>query len=174
MYELEKTLRSNSFFKQNASASKEELAEKLQLKVEYTVDLADNIEAKLLPCQEEQYYGLIKVKENMKDKKFSYIHEIMHYVVDVGIGNKVKHEYSKDIKGKTSSIEEQNINYLTAAYIMPYHEIVEQYNTFKTSKPRMDELKFVRNLMKKYEQSETAVIRRISEVHHLQKIFEQS
>lgn len=52
---------------------------------------------------------------------------------------------------------------------MPYSQILQALQEYDESVPKMDELKFVRGLQKRYEQSETAVIRRIREVRSLKK-----
>lgn len=72
-------------------------------------------------------------------------------------------------KGKTNSHEEQRTNYMTAAYIMPFEQIVSELYKYDHSVPKMDEIVFIRTLQRHYEQSETAVIRRIREVRKLIK-----
>ncbi len=58
---------------------------------------------------------------------------------------------------------------MTAAYIMPCEQIDDELHKYDHSVPKMDEIVFIRTLQKHYEQSETAVIRRIREVRKLNK-----
>lgn len=91
------------------------------------------------------------------------------YVFDVGFGNKVTSSFARKRKGKTDSRDEQRINYKTAAYIMPYEEILKALQEYDKSFPKMNAIQFVRKLQETYEQSETAVIRRIKEVRRISK-----
>lgn len=52
-------------------------------------NMADDNEAELIPIDDSNYYGLIRLRKELKKHKFAYIHEIIHYIFDVGYGNKV-------------------------------------------------------------------------------------
>ncbi len=169
MNEMENALRNSVLYSLKLSADDSELSTKLGLKVEYVTDMADDNEAELLPIDGDSYYGLIRLGKRTEKYKFAYIHEIMHYIFDVGYGNKVTKCFSRKKKGKTNSHEEQRINYITAAYIMPFEQIVNELYKYDHSIPKMDEIAFIRTLQTRYEQSETAVIRRIREVRKLIK-----
>ena len=135
MEEMENTLRNSKLYLLKLSADDEDLSEKLGLKVEYVTNMADDNEAELIPIDDSNYYGLIRLRKELKKHKFAYIHEIIHYIFDVGYGNKVDECFFRKKKGKTNSHEEQ-----------------------RTS-----------TLQRHYEQSETAVIRRIREVRKIIK-----
>ena len=169
MKEMENALRSSVLYTLKLSADDSELSSKLGLKVEYITDMADDNEAELLPIGDDNYYGLIRLRKELKKYKFAYIHEIIHYIFDVGYGNKVTECFSRKKKGKTNSYEEQRTNYITAAYIMPFEQIMKELHHYDDSTPKMDEIEFIRTLQTRYEQSETAVIRRIREVRKLIK-----
>ena len=145
------------------------LSKELGLKVEYVpdCDLPNDTEAELRPIDDERFFGLIRISNKYQGTVFSYMHEIMHYLKDVGIGNRVTTVFTRKIKGKTDSEHEQHINYATAAAIMPYQEIKDALKKYDVSRPRMDELKFIADLCAKYRQDRTAVIRRIQEVRRL-------
>lgn len=101
-----------------------EMENALRNSVLYSLKLtADDNEAELLPIDDNNYYGLIRMRKELKKYKFVYIHEIIHYIFDVGYGNKVTECFSRKKKGKTNSHEEQRTNYMTAAYIMPSAQI---------------------------------------------------
>lgn len=150
------------------------IAEKLKLQVCY-VDasaLSKDKKATLSPPIESGYNGLIKILKNNKtaDKNFSYMHEIVHYLFDVGIGNIVTKEYTRKVKGKTGTIEEQNTNYLAAAILIPINSILSDLKYYDDNRRTIDEIKFVHDLMSKYNQSRTAIFRRIKEARELSLI----
>ena len=170
MKEMENELRNSMLYSLNLSADDDDLSGKLKLKVEYVKDMADDNEAELIPSNDSNYYGLIKLRKELKKYKFAYIHEI----IDVGYGKKVTKNFFRKKKGKTNSHEEQKTNYMTAAYIMPYEQIVKELDKYDHSVPKMDEIMFIRKLQRQYEQSETAVIRRIREVRKMNKSNDES
>lgn len=143
-------------------------AERLRLKVEYTEEIGKKTEAVLMPIEDEDFFGLIKVKKSLEKQKFAYMHEIVHYVFDVGIGKRVQKEYDRSEKGETPSKEEQEINYLTAAAIMNIEDIQKDLKEYDESRPKKDEILFVQDLKKKYDQSQEAVLRRIREARILE------
>ena len=146
------------------------LCKELKLQVEYEENMGDD-EAKLVHSADEQYNGKIILIKDLKSFKFACVHEIIHYIFDVGYGKKVPIGacYPRKRKGKTTDIAEQKTNYLTAAYTMPYREMLDEIERFDTSSPKMDIQIFLRNLSDKYQQSKVAVVRRIREVRRLSK-----
>lgn len=173
MEEMENALRKSELYTLKLSADDSELSSRLGLKVEYVTDMADDNETELLPIADDNYFGLIRLRKELKKYKFAYIHEIIHYIFDVGYGNKVTQCFSRKKKGKTNSREEQRTNYMTAAYSMPSEQIKSELYKYDHSSPKMDEILFLRMLQTRYEQSETAVIRRIREVRKLSKSSER-
>lgn len=171
MEEMEEELRNSKLYSLGLSADDEKLSEKLGLKVEYVTDTAikDDNEAELLPSDDDRYYGLIRLRKELEKYKFAYIHEIIHFIFDVGYGNKVTECYARKRKGKTDRSEEQRTNYKTAPYIMPEEKILDALHDYDNSRPKMDELQFLRGLQEQYEQSEEAVIRRIREVRRMSR-----
>lgn len=144
-----------------------DLAEKLNLKVKCceSKNASNDIEATLSPSDDNNYNGVINIFKD-STSKFSFMHEIMHYLRDVGIGEKVLIEYTRKSKGKTESVEEQEINYLAAAAIMPFNTFASQLEEYN----RMDdfaERAFLSRLAAEYEQDVDAITRRFSEVSNL-------
>ena len=171
MIEMERRLKNSELFSQNLSPTDENLSEKLKLKIEYVDELDENVEAELLPIESDTYLGLIKLRNELRDDPFPYIHEIIHFIFDVGFGNKVKCKYTRKKRGKTGSLEEQKTNYMAAAFIMPYEDILCALQKYDRSKPKMDEIVFVRNLQNQYRQKERSVLRRIKEVRKISKSY---
>lgn len=142
------------------------MAESLKLKVEYC-NLGPKTEAELCPPTLNDCLGIVRVDERYKGTRFALTHEIIHYIIDVGIGNKVEEVYTRNTKGNTKNEHEQEINYATAAFILDYNEIKDIIIKYDTTKPKMDELRLVHDLCEKYSQTRTTVIRRIQEVRAL-------
>lgn len=166
--ELENELRSfnltDCFDNENTDAI---LAEKYNLNVKHCSleELPRDVEAQLMPSDDQLYNGMIMVLNNDFIVKFSFMHEIMHYIRDVGIGNKVSSVYTRKTQGNTDSDEEQEINYLAASLIMPIEKIKEDLEVFE----HLDELDnaFWDNMIIKYKQSKEAIFRRFIEVRNI-------
>ena len=153
------------------SISDEGLLKKLNLKLEYVNqdEFAPHTEAELCPCNDEGYFGLIRVNKKYINNRFAYMHEIIHYLLDVGLGKRVEKVFSRKTRGNTADEHEQEVNYATAAAILKYKDMKDAILEYDRSKPKMDELLFVRNICKKYNQETTTVIRRVKEVRTLMK-----
>ena len=172
MIEIEKLIeKMQSEFSCQSITDKEFLNE-LNLKLEYVSpdEFPNDTEAELCPSEDESYLGLIRVNNKFANTRFAYVHELIHYLMDVGIGNKVTQSYARKTKGQTTDPHEQEINYATAAAILNRQYIEEILVAYDTSKPKMDELKMVNDICKQYEQNRTTVIRRIQEVRKLMKV----
>ena len=146
-----------------------ELPQMLSLKMEYVnkLQLPPDAEAELCPSTDEAYNGLIRIDEKLKNTSFPYMHEIIHYLRDVGIGNRVTRCFQRKTTGKTEDISEQDTNYCAAASVMRYSEIKDLLIEYDKTHPKMDELAFVDSICKKYKQDRVAVMRRIVEVRQL-------
>ena len=169
MIKMEQELRDSVLYSKNLNADDPHLSEKLKLKVEYVDDMDKDNEAELMPIADDSCLGLIRLRKELEKHRFAYMHEVMHFIFDVGYDKKVEKTYTRKRKGKTNSDEEQRINYKTAAYIMKYDEIYSKIEEYDNSRPKLDELKFILNLQKDYEQDEETVFRRIKEVRRLKR-----
>ncbi len=168
MEELETWLSDNG---PEPGLSEQSLSEALNLKVEYVSpnELEDHTEAELRPIADSAYNGLIRVNSRERDERFAYLHEIMHYLRDVGKGNRVQQVFTRKSKGRTENQHEQEINYMTAAYRMPYTKMELALREYDCASPKMDEVRFVSGLAAAYHMSSETVIRRIREVRALKK-----
>ncbi len=169
MQDLEKELSSFHLEKycENGSITDAELAKDLKLEVCYcdSQEMPKDVEATLSQPTNSNFFGLIKImKDSVSD--FSYMHEIIHYFRDVGVGNKVKSTYTRKRQGKTDSPAEQEINYLAAAAIMPYIKISTLIEKFENVTFE-DEKIFLEEFSKEYSQSYETVARRFVEVRKL-------
>ena len=63
---------------------------------------------------------------------------------------------------KVKTIEESE--YLYEAYIMPIEEISKEIKRYDSSSPRLDELKFVNDLCKRYNVDRRTIVKRIQNV----------
>jgi len=172
MCQLEDWLATSELSRFHNHCSDEELSNIFQLKVEYADEreLPANTEAILMPYDGQDYVGLIKLQEKLRTTRFAYIHEIVHYLMDVGAGNRVTTTFARKTTGKTENDHEQDINYITAAYIMPLQEIQKSLQKYDESIPKLDELMFIQELQEKYGQDRKGVIRRIQEVRKINQV----
>lgn len=60
--------------------------------------------------------------------------------------------------------------YLTYAYIMPIEEIEKEIERYDNSKPKLDELKFISELVTLYNVEKYKVIRRIQEIRMINRV----
>lgn len=169
MRELEDWLAKSELARFNAHTTTEDLCRAFSLKIEYVAaeELPQDTEAVLMPYTEENYVGLIKLPEKFRNISFGCIHEIVHYLKDVGNGKHVTKTFTRKTTGKTENSHEQEINYITAAYIMPLSEIQARLKKYDKSSPKEDELLLIQELQKKYGQNRSAIIRRIQEARKL-------
>lgn len=146
--------------------SEEEMAERLHLKVEFVPPnrLSPHVEAELSPIEDPNFQGVIRINSEYQNNAFSYLHEIMHYLIDVGAGNQVQQTYTRKSTGCVDSDHDQEINYAMASFMMPYAEMLKAIENYDKNKFRMNEIKFVSDLARKYRQSDRAIIHRIQEV----------
>ncbi len=171
MIEIEEWILEECIPKLGGASSEEDISKKLRLKVEYvnSSNLPAFVEAELRPADESEYNGLIRVNSACMGKAFAYLHEIMHYIYDVGIGNKVTKVFTRKATGHTEGKHEQKINYMAAAFNMRYDKIEPRIRAYDESRPKMDEIKFVNDLSREFGQSRSAVIRRIQEIRRIKR-----
>lgn len=171
MIEIENWLISECDPKIGQISSEEDLSSKLKLKVEYVAakDLNEYVEAELTPIDDDRYNGLIRVNSSCMGKSFAYLHEIMHYIYDVGIGKKVDRVFTRMARGHTEGAHEQKINYMAAAFTMRYDKIEPRIRAYDESRPRMDAVKFVDELSREYKQPRSVVVRRIQEIRRIRR-----
>jgi len=171
MIEMEEWLQNECIPMIGSNVSDNDVSKKLKLKVEYASpsNLAPHVEAELRPIEDPEYNGLIRVNTELMGKTFAYLHEIIHYLRDVGMGNKVEQVFTRKAQGHTESLHEQKINYATAAYIIPYTVVENSIREYDSSRPKMDELEFVKYFSTRYNQPRDVVIRRIQEVRRIRR-----
>lgn len=89
-------------------------------------------------------------------------------------------ELLEEIKSKSvlKLIEEgyslEEISYLCRAILMPLKELAEFIEIYDTSRPRVDELKFVDDLCQKYHTDKKTLTARIREVRRINKFRKES
>lgn len=151
--------------------SDEEISRKLNLSVQFVdpLELHPDSHAELAPPVDSSSNGVIRISNVYATERFSYMHEIMHYIHDVGIGNKVSTVYARKKKGAIKDHHEQVIDYYAAAICMRYNNILTAISGYDKERPYVDELEFVKNLCSKYNQGTDAVLRRVKEVRQLKR-----
>ena len=63
----------------------------------------------------------------------------------------------------------QDIDFILKALLMPLNEIVEYLAIYDTSRPRIDELKFINDISVKYHTDTKNVLKRIRETRRIKK-----
>lgn len=171
MIGLENKLASSRLAEIGFAKTDEELAEILGLDIEVVSNnaLPRDTEATLTQTDDPNYFGLIRVKKKYRNSVFACIHEIIHYVFDVGCGNRVTESFERKVRGKTQDEHEQDINYMAASYSMPFVQMREAIRRYGSSSPKMDELVFVHELCVRYGQERESVLRRIREVKRIDR-----
>lgn len=172
MIELEDKLTQSPLAEIGFAKTDEELAKILGLEivVVHNDELPRDTEAMLTPNDNPRYFGLIQVKQKYRHSVFACIHEIIHYVFDVGCNKYVQETFERKIRGKTKGSHEQEINYMAASYSMPFIQIKEAIQNYNDSSPKADELVFIHDLCKRYGQGRESVLRRIREVKRIDRI----
>lgn len=150
------------------------LAEALKLKIIEDGNISEKNRGQLDEPDELEYNGTIKYRKD-KDKidkyavNFDIIHEIMHYILDVGKGNKVAQSFPRFHHGYQRGHREQIIDYYAAAVAIPKDDLIALLRDKEIS--LCDDIydnRVISELMDIYKQPRDTVIRRIKEVLVLQ------
>ena len=179
MIQLERKLEKISYIRDIQEKSESDVAKELKLKVLFVpaISLSSDVEAVLEPidtANADLYNGLIRIKDEYKNSRFAYVHELLHYIMDIGAGKKVDRSFARNIKGKTKDVEKQEMNYMTAATLLPKEAIEKRIREYDQKHPKMDEIALVRSICQDYSQSWDSVIRRIQEIRKINKFSEKS
>lgn len=170
MYRLEKNIQEEllPIFGKNDCF---DIANRFKLLVTTDVDSSEinGKESQLGPARQNNYNGEILIAKTDTEylPRFRCYHELIHYFRDVGEGKRVCKVYGKDPQGETQSHREQIINYYAAAIAVPRYSLLEDLKKHPGSK---EDIEFIGKLMKKYQQPETTIRRRIEEVSRLDRI----
>lgn len=143
----------------------EQLATSLSLRMEVASDLPEGTRARLDTApSNSKYNGVVRYVRNGHkdyDSNFDIIHEIMHYLNDVGVGKQVTKSFTRLHHGNKRKYHEQVIDYYAAAVAIP-KESLQMRIRLHNGNP-YDEC-FVNQLADIYEQPKEMIIRRIGEV----------
>ena len=103
---------------------------------------------------------------DQKSKNFDILHEIVHYLKDVGVGKKVSKSFARThhSDGYRRGHREQIVDYYAAAMAIPEESLRDRIKTCSRD-PYSEE--FVNKMMEVYEMPRETVVRRINEVSFL-------
>lgn len=171
MIELEEKLAQSPLAEIGFAKTDEDLANILGLEIVVVDDdkLPRDTEATLTHNDNPRYFGLIQVKQTYRRSVFACIHEIIHYVFDVGCNKYVQETFERKVRGKTRDTHEQEVNYMAASYSMPFIQIKEAIQGYNDSSPKADELVFIHDLCERYGLERESVLRRIREVKRIDR-----
>lgn len=139
------------------------LTKDLKLQVKVSEDIPETYRSSLNEPDTEGYNGLILHSEDKTRyaDRFDIIHEIVHYLVDVGNGKKVDKSFARVHRGNARGHREQIIDYYVAAITIPQDDLRKRIS--KHAGDPYDK-QFIAELMEFYKQPEDTIIRRIGEV----------
>lgn len=143
----------------------EKLAQSLRLQMKSVPSLKNNVRAHLdIAPDGSDYNGVVSyVSDGNNDYQtnFDIIHEIMHYLHDVGYGRKVTTSFARTNHGDRRGYHEQMIDYYAAAVAIPKDNLQRRIMLYGGN-PYDDD--FINELVEVYNQPKVTVKRRISEV----------
>lgn len=99
MEEMENTLRNSKLYLLKLSADDDDLSGKLGLKVEYVTNMADDNEAELIPIDDSNYYGLIRLRKELKNINLRIFMRLFIIYLMLGMATKWMSVFQKK-KGK--------------------------------------------------------------------------
>lgn len=124
----------------------------------------------LAPCRDVdkgKCNGIVRIRESRKEETFPVMHEIMHYILEVGISQEVTEERANTIAGEEKTFKEQLIDYAAAAYLIPIEDISDMLAQYDKENPKQDLLKKTLEMSKQYNCSTETVVRRIKEARKI-------
>ena len=143
----------------------EKLAQSLRLQMKCVPSLKENVRAHLdIAPNGSNYNGVISYVANEKNDyqtNFDIIHEIMHYLDDVGYGKKVTTSFTRKNHGDRRAYHEQMIDYYAAAVAIPKDNLQRRIMLYSGNP--YDKY-FIMELAEIYKQPIETVKRIISEV----------
>lgn len=177
MYRCEKAI---EWFKIPSFKSYGELrgiANELKLEVEDTKEeyplLTGGKIACLAPSVNSEKSGAIYIKKSAKDNCW-FAHELVHYYVDVGEGERVEDTYfrDKDFNINKGPIGEQRVEYIAISQSFPltYQELSKKLIALDKENPGLsNRMKFIKSLSEQYDLKPADVLRRVVEVRDIDK-----
>lgn len=131
-------------------------------------DLGCNLEARLVPPINADSNGVIEINtRTSSDNKFGYAHEVVHYLKDVGVNNKVSKEYSRLVHPSSIDPHERDIDYCTAAFSIPKKDLADEIKKYRENWYKTDEITFFKRLLTKYSCNKECLLLRIKEIRKL-------
>ncbi|MFQ9702570.1 MAG: hypothetical protein ACLR0U_10475 [Enterocloster clostridioformis] len=100
MEEMENTLRNSKLYLLKLSADDDDLSGKLGLKVEYVTNMADDNEAELIPIDDSNYYGLIRLRKELKNINLRIFMRLFIIYLMLGMATKWMSVFSEKRKEK--------------------------------------------------------------------------
>ncbi len=145
-----------------------ELAEHYNIYVEY---VSFNITDKTLAIikESETHNAHIQVSKELKDEENAFMIEIGLYIMRKDEDGKFR-DYQTREKNEKRVKPIKHREYIARAIMIPRYDIEEVLKGYDSSKPKMDEVKLVRDLAKKYKTTERQVIRRIQDIRQINSI----
>lgn len=138
--------------------------------------LGARIEAQLCPASSATNFNGQIIINSMyeEDSVFDYMHEVVHYIHDVGVGNKVDHNFTRKHENNRIDETERQIDFLTAVSLIPIDELAKDIDYYNKHWYILNEARYTRKLLQKYKCSKECLMQRYSEVHTVRRILKNS
>lgn len=108
MEEMENTLRNSKLYLLKLSADDDDLSGKLGLKVEYVTNMADDNEAELIPIDDSNYYGLIRLRKELKNINLRIFMRLFIIYLMLGMATKWMSVFSEKERKNQQSRRAEN------------------------------------------------------------------
>lgn len=126
--------------------------------------MLSSVRGVLEASKSSEYKGIIRLamnEDNPYSENFDIMHEIVHYIKDVGVGKRVDTSFARTHHGNPRSHQEQIVDYFAAAMAIPKDSLEKRIGAYGGD-PFSEE--FVTEMMEVYNQPAETVCRRINEV----------
>ena len=145
-----------------------ELAEYYNIYVEYvSFNITDNTLAIIKDSKTHNAH--IQVNKKLKDVENAFMEEIGLYIMRKEDNGKFN-DYQEREKNEKRVKPIKEREYVARVIMIPRSDIEEVLKVYDNSKPKMDEVKLIRDLAKKYKTTERQVIRRIQDIRQINSI----
>lgn len=136
----------------NLRGNPQDLCHELKLNIERK-NMSLPIAASLNPANKENFFGVIYINTMIDDNTMRYalLHEIVRYLLFVGIGNFVEKKNTPCLKRREPKTDdEKKIDYITRAIIMPWTSLYEELIIYHKLPRSVNRLRYIAKQGKKY------------------------
>lgn len=120
----------------------------------------------LEPISDVKYNAILTVRRNDAHMVNALICDVATFLLNMAEDGKIKEQIVREKKEKVTTYTLKR-DFLARTILMPRSEIENAVLCYDKSKPKMDEIRFVSDLAKKYRTTTDMVVRRIRDIRRL-------